>query len=134
MTRKFMAMQRALHPKTDFDRVYLSREMGGKGLISCERCIRMKENKLGWHVHVWNLVELYIEGVKAAETIAYNNAVNEKKFKQCCMRGKKELWKKKRIYEQFVREIPETTNEKQTWNRLRKGDLKVETEAMLCVG
>ena len=36
------------------------------------------------------------------------------------------------MYEQLVREIPETTDEKETWNQLRKTDLKVETEAMFC--
>ena len=34
----------------------------------------------------------------------------------------------------FVREMPETTDEKETWNRLRKADLKVESEAMLYAG
>ena len=33
---------------------------------------------------------------------------------------------------QLVREMPETTDEKKTWNWLRKADLKVETEAVLC--
>ena len=32
------------------------------------------------------------------------------------------------MYEQFVRDMPETTNEKQTWNRLRNACLKVETQ------
>ena len=44
--RKFMTMHGALYPKSDIDRVYLRREMGGRGLISCEGCIRMEENKL----------------------------------------------------------------------------------------
>ena len=35
------------------------------------------------------------------------------------------------MYGQFVREMPETTDEKETWYWLRKADLKVETEAML---
>ena len=48
------------------------------------------------------------------------------------MREKKEMWKNKRKYGQFVREMPEITDEKETWNWLRKADLKVETEAMLC--
>ena len=39
---------------------------------------------------------------------------------------------KQRIYGRFVREMPETTDEKETQNWLRKADLKVETEAMLC--
>ena len=38
------------------------------------------------------------------------------------------------MYGQFVREIPETADEKETWNQLRKGGLKVKTEAMLCAG
>ena len=48
------------------------------------------------------------------------------------MKEKKELWKNKRMYGQFVREMPETTDEKETWCWLRKSDLKVETEAILC--
>ena len=108
-TRKFMTMHRALHPKSDIDRVYLRSEMGGRGLISCEGCIRMEENNLGWYVS--NSVEPLIEGVKAAETIEYNDTVNKKEFKQRWMREKKELWKNERMYGQFVRKMPETTDE-----------------------
>ena len=46
-TRNFMTMHGALHPKSDVVRVYPSREMGGRGLISCEGCIRIKEKNLG---------------------------------------------------------------------------------------
>ena len=49
-TSKFMTMHGALHPKSDIDMVYLSREIGERGLISYEGCIRMKENNLGWYV------------------------------------------------------------------------------------
>ena len=90
-----MTMHGALHPKSAVDRVYRSREMGGRGLISCEGCIRMEENKLRWYVRNW--VEPLIEGVKVAETIKYNDTVNKKEFKQRWMREKKELWQNKRI-------------------------------------
>ena len=66
-TRKFQTMHGALHPKRDVDRVYLSRKMRGRGLISCERCTRMEEKNLGWYIR--NSVEPLIEGVKAAKTI-----------------------------------------------------------------
>ena len=36
------------------------------------------------------------------------------------------------MYRQFVREMPETTDEKETWNWLKKADFRAETEAMLC--
>ena len=58
-----MMVHRMLHSKSDFDRVYLSREIGGRGLISCEGYIRMEEN-LGWYVK--NSVEPIIEDVKVA--------------------------------------------------------------------
>ena len=45
---------------------------------------------------------------------------------------KEETMKNKRVYGQFAREMPETTDEKETWCWLRKADLKLETEAMLC--
>ena len=85
MTRKSMK----LHAKSDLDWVYLGREMGGRGLISCEGSIRMKENNLGWYVR--NSLEPLIEGVKAAETIEYNDTVNNKEFKHSWIREKKEL-------------------------------------------
>ena len=47
------------------------------------------------------------------------------------MNETKELWKNKRMYVQFVREMPETTDEKEIWYWLRKADLKVEREAVL---
>ena len=61
-----------------------------------------------------------------------NNDNNNKEFKQTWMSEKKELWKNIGMYGQFVREMPETTDEKETWCWLRKGDLKDEAEAMMC--
>ena len=46
------------------------------------------------------------------------------------MREKKKLWKNKRMCGQFAKEMPETTDEIETWNWPRKANLKVETEAM----
>ena len=34
--RKLMAMQKALHPRYDVDRLYVSRREGGRGLASIE--------------------------------------------------------------------------------------------------
>ena len=44
-TRKFMTMHGALFSKSDIGRVYLSRQMGGKGLISCEGCKKSKDGR-----------------------------------------------------------------------------------------
>ena len=41
-TRKFMSMHGAVHPKSYVDRVYLSGEMAGRELISCEVFVRIE--------------------------------------------------------------------------------------------
>ena len=48
------------------------------------------------------------------------------------MNEKEERWKEKSMYGQFVREIPESTDVKKTWEWLRKTDLKIQTESLLC--
>ena len=42
-TRNFMTMHGVLHLKSDVARVCLSRQIGGRGLISCEGCIWMEK-------------------------------------------------------------------------------------------
>ena len=92
--RAVSTMHGRLHPKSDVDRVYRNRKMGGRGLISCDRCIRMEENNLGWNVR--NSVEPLIEGAKVAETIEYNNTVNKRELKKSWLREKRKLWRKKK--------------------------------------
>ena len=90
----------------------------------------MEKNNLECYVR--NSFEPLIEGVKAAETTEYNDTVNKKEFKLRWMREKKELWKNKIMHGQFVIEMRETTDEKETWYWLRKADLKIEPETLLC--
>ena len=41
-------MHKGLHPKSDVNRLYVSREEGGRGLVSCESTIKSEKNNLGW--------------------------------------------------------------------------------------
>ena len=45
-TRKVLTMNGAHHPKADVDRLYMKREVGGRGLISVEDCIRMERKSM----------------------------------------------------------------------------------------
>ena len=45
-TRKMMTLYGAPHPKSDVDRVYVARLKEGRGLISCEMCVKAEENNL----------------------------------------------------------------------------------------
>ena len=89
-------MYGVLHPKSDIDRLYLKQKHGGRGLISVEMSVRSKENYLGLHVH--RSSEMLLKGIKKL-LFFKKNSQNEFKNK----------WQEKRMYEQFVREMPEET-------------------------
>ena len=45
-----MTMNKELHPRSDVARIYVPRKKGGRGLISCESCVRKEEKYLSWYV------------------------------------------------------------------------------------
>ena len=49
-TRKVMKINKELHPWSDISRIYVSRKIGGRGLVSCENCVRGGENNLSWYI------------------------------------------------------------------------------------
>ena len=57
-TRKVMTMNKELHPRSNTARIHVPRKRGGRGLISCEDCVRGEENSLGWYVGNCNEVLL----------------------------------------------------------------------------
>ena len=51
-TRKLFTIYVALHPRSDVDRLYISRKEGGRGLISIEDCVELSIRGLEVYVHV----------------------------------------------------------------------------------
>ena len=43
-------MYEAFHPKSNVNRLYLTRQEGGRGLIGVKETVRSEENSLGWYV------------------------------------------------------------------------------------
>ena len=93
---KTMAMYGALNLKSDIDCIYVSREMGGKGLISCKRCIRMYKNNLSWYVK--NSVESLELELEFWNMVIIGRRKNSGELRW--MKKKKSL-KDKRIYGRF---------------------------------
>ena len=122
-SRKTITVYGALHPKSDVDRLYIKRKEGGRGLMSVECCVREEENSLGFYVA--NSEENLIKGVYAAETI-------NTEFKKQIEQERKQNWTEKKMYGQFVREMPENVDKNKTWQWLSKCDLKIGTEALFC--
>ena len=79
-TRKMMTLFDALHPKSDVDWVYLSRQKGGRGLISCKMCIKAEENNLAWYIS--NSNERLMAGVKKIKYFDTAGAKEKNEFKR----------------------------------------------------
>ena len=79
-TSKTMTIHEVLHPKSDGDRVYLPKQKGGRGLISCETCVQTEENNLAWYVR--NLKERLMEVVRKTKILNSEGAKEKNEFKQ----------------------------------------------------
>ena len=104
-TRKTLTKFWALHPKSDIDRLYLKRKHVGRGLISIEMCVRLEENSLGSYVRGSN--EMLLKGVKKFGIVKTENPMEKEDFKKNTQNEFKNKWHEKRMYGQFVREMPE---------------------------
>ena len=118
-TRKLITMHKALHPRDDVDRLYVSRKQVGRGLASIEdsvdASIRRLEDYIGKH-----------EG--GLITAIRNNTDNTKDNRMTISRKLK--WEEKQLYGRFKQLINTISNQK-TWTWLRKGNFKRETESLL---
>ena len=118
-TRKLMTMLRALHPRDDVDRLYVSRKEGGSGLASIEDSVDASIQRLE------DYIEKHERGLITAIRNDTDNTINDR-----LTTTRKQKWEKKQLYSRFKRLINNISHQK-TRNWLRKGNLKRETESLL---
>ena len=128
-TRKLMTMYGVLHPKSDVDRIYISRKEGGRGLIGCEMCIRAEENNLGWYIR--NSVESLLKQVRKCKVIETELSIAKEEYSKKVSENRKVQWKQKVLHGQYLRDLPGETDLARSWDWLTKADLKAETEALI---
>ena len=124
-----MTMNKELHPRSDTARIYLSRKRGGRGLISCEACVRGEENNLGWYVR--NCNEAMLRKVGERGTVKTDEAKEPREHKKNEKREIEDKWNGKQMHGQYVRDMTGVDWGK-TWQWMRKGDLNGCTEALIC--
>ena len=118
-TRKLMTMHKALHPRDDVDRLYVSRKQGGSGLASFEDTVDASIQQLEEYI------EKHERGLITTIRNNTDNTINER-----MTTTKKQKWEGKQLYGRFKRIINNISHQK-TWTWLRKGNLKRETESLL---
>ena len=77
-TRKFVTMNKELHPRNDVARFYAFRKNGGRGLIGCENSMKSVKNGLGRYVK--NNVESLIVAVTKSRSITHEEIVDPKEL------------------------------------------------------
>ncbi|XP_063592543.1 uncharacterized protein LOC134769733 [Penaeus indicus] len=128
-TRKIMTMNE-FHPKSDVDRLYVTRSKGGRGLIGCKSCVVTEENSLGWYVR--NHDEPLLVAVKGSNTIPLcQESMKPNEFKELKQEDRINTWKDKAMHGQYLREM-EGKDKINTWRWLQENDLKDCTEALIC--
>ena len=114
-----MTMHKALHPRNDVDKLYVSRKEGGWGLGSIEDSVDASIQRL----------EDYIEKHKRGMITAIRNETDNMIDDRMTI-IRKQKWEEKQIYGRFKWLINNISHDKTcTW--LRKGNLKRKTESLL---
>ena len=113
-----MTMHKALHPRDDVDRLYVSIKQGGRGIVSIEDTVDASIQRFE------DYIEKHERGLITTIRVDKDNTINER-----MTTARKQKWEEKQLYG-FKRLINNISHQK-TWTWLRKGNLKRETESLL---
>ena len=102
-TRKLMTMHKALHPRDDVDRLYVSRKGGGRGFASVEESVDASIERLK------DYIQKYEGGLI---TVTRNDTDNTMDNRMTITR--KQKWEGKQLYGRFKRLINNISHDK-TW-------------------
>ena len=114
-----MTWHKALDPRDDVDRLYVSRKEERRGLVSTEDSVDASIQRL----------EDYIEKHEGELITLVRNEKDNTMDNRMTINRKQKL-EEKQLYRRFKRLISNMSHEK-TWTRLRKGNFKRETESLL---
>ena len=115
-----MTMHKALHPRDDTDRLYVSRKEGGRGLANIEDCV---------NTTIKALEDYTQKSTERLITAARNSDCNIWTIRDTT-KTRKQKWEEKQLYGYFKRQTAEIAHEK-SWSWLRRGNLKRETESLI---
>ena len=105
------------------------KKKGGRGLVSCNSCVRREGNYLSWYVR--NSEEVLLKKFGDSNVVNISDTVDLKEYKVNEVNETENEWKQKRRHGQYVRG-KEGIDWDRTWHWIAKGDLKGCTEALIC--
>ena len=123
-----MTMNKELHPQRHVARIYVARQKGRRGLISCVSCVTEEENNLSWYIK--NSDEIMLRKMGALGMVNMKDTVKPSEYKKNKNQGKEKELKEKVMHGQYVRDKMGVDWER-TWQWVANGDLKGFTESLI---
>ena len=114
-----MTMHKALHPRDDVDRLYVSRKEERRGRASIKDSVDASIQRLE------DFTEKHERGLITTIRNDTDNTIDDR-----MTTTRKQKWEKNQLYGRFKRLINNISHQK-IWTWLRKGNLKRETESLL---
>ena len=124
-TRKLMTMYGMLHPRSNVNRLYLPRSEGGRGLLSVSDSVNIERRSLQCRVS-----STQEKLLKVAQKYIKADELGPKEYKNQRREERTRDWQEKPLHGRFLRCTEEVASSK-TWEWLRRGELKKETEGLI---
>ena len=123
-TRKMLRYNGAYHPQGDVDRLYVSREKGGRGLQSIEEVVKREENALTTYFSENTKPEITsLANIMAKEGILKGEVIDKEKDKINNEIVRLDTWNAKVMHGQYRKQIT-TIADPSSWQWLQQQDLK----------
>ena len=130
-TRKMLRYDGVHHPQGDVDRLYVSRDKGGRGLQSIEEVVKREENAMTTYFTQSTKPEIKIlANTMAREGILRGDVIDKDKDKNNNETARLEKWASKVMQGQYRRQITAIADPS-SWHWLKYQDLKKETESLI---
>ena len=120
ISRKQLTQYGALHPGSDVNSLYVTRKVGGRGLVSVEDLVRHEEKQL--NRDVTNSRETVMQAVYMYERVKMKKADESE--------SRVDKWTRKAMHGQVVRQIEAVRGER-SWMWMTRGTMKRETGSLL---
>ena len=132
-TRKLLNQHRAHHTQGDVDRLYVSRQQGGRGLQSILEVVTREQNAMTTFFTESTDPELItLRPHFEKDKLLKGTVIDKKEDKQNDEEKRKTTWTAKIMHGQYARNLVETgADVEETWSWLHQQDLKKETEGLI---
>ena len=122
-----MTMYKTHHPRACKVRFYQPREEGGGRLLSVEQCAQEDEMSIAEYLR--NSKEEMLRRVVDERIIKAEGLADD--FKKLVHEQRLSKWKEKALHGQYLREVEQVASKKDTFQWIKSGHLKRETEGFL---